>query len=231
MADPLSIAASIITVVQVTDQVLTCCYAYVGRVKTAATDIDRAVQETSLLKGLLLNLHSQVQDEPNNERFKSLVAPTGALSTCAEALKEMEMILQPTRTKKLTTKEKLLWPFESKKLDEILLRIEKQKPAILLTLATDNLATTRKIQTGIEDIQNSIEFAQLNDKREKILDWLRPNDPKERHTICRQQHEEGTNQWILDNPDFREWTNEPRRNIWVSLAQESQFYHVHINSQ
>ena len=114
MADPLSIAASIIAVVQVTDKVLTCCYAYVGKVKTAATDIDRAVQETSLLKGLLLNLHGQVQDEPNNERFKSLVAPAGALSICAEALKEMETRLQPTRTKKLTTKEKLLWPFESK---------------------------------------------------------------------------------------------------------------------
>jgi hypothetical protein len=66
MADPLSIAASIITVIQVTDQVLTCCYTYVGRVKSATADIDRAVQETSLLKGLLLNLYELAQDEPNN---------------------------------------------------------------------------------------------------------------------------------------------------------------------
>lgn len=216
MADPLSIAASIITVVQVTDQVLTSCYAYVGRVKAAAADIDRAVQETSLLKGLLLNLYGLVQDEPNNERFQSLVAPAGALSICTEALKEMEIKLRPTKPTKLTTKEKLLWPFESKRLEEILVRIEKQKPAILLALATDNLDTTRKIQTGIEDIQNSIESTQLHDKREKILNWLRPNDPKDKHTVCRQQHEDGTNQWILDNPAFREWTQKSRRNIWVS---------------
>jgi predicted transglutaminase-like cysteine proteinase len=217
MADPLSIAASIITVVQVTDQVLTCCYAYVGRVKTAAADIDRAVQETSLLKGLLLNLLGLVQDEPDNERFNSLVAPAGALSICTEALKEMEMKLRPTKQTRLTAKERLLWPFESKKLEEILVRIDRQKPAILLALATDNLDTTRKIQTGVEDIQSSIESAHLHDKREKILNWLRPNDPKDRHTICRQQHEDGTNQWVLDNPDFREWTHKPRRNIWVSL--------------
>jgi hypothetical protein len=215
MADPLSIAASIITVIQVTDQVLTCCYTYVGRVKSATADIDRAVQETSLLKGLLLNLYELAQDEPNNERLKSLVAPAGELSLCTEALKEIETKLQPGSTK-LTTKQRLLWPFESKKLEEILERIRKQKPGLLLVLATDNLDVTRKIQNGVKDIQNSFESAQLHDKREKFLNWLRPNDPKDKHMVSRQEHEEGTNQWVLDDLKFGKWMQEPRQNIWVS---------------
>jgi hypothetical protein len=217
MADPLSIAASIITVIQATDQVLTCCYAYVGRVKSAAADIDRAVQETSLLKGLLLNLHELAQDEPNNERLKSLVAPAGALSICTEALEEIETKLQPGSTK-LTAKRRFLWPFESKKLEEILECIRKQKPALLLALATDNMDVTRKIQNDIKDIQNCIESAQLHEKRERILNWLRPNDSKDKHMTSRQEHEEGTNQWVLDNPKFRKWTQEPRQNIWVSIG-------------
>ena len=114
MTDPLSVAVSIITIIQATDHVLTCCYTYVGRVKSAAADIDRAVQETSLLKGLLLNLYELAQDEPNNEKLKSLVAPAGPLSICTKALKEIEAKLQPGLTK-LTAKQRLLWPFESKK--------------------------------------------------------------------------------------------------------------------
>jgi hypothetical protein len=144
-----------------------------------------------------------------------LVAPAGELSLCTEALKEIETKLQPGSTK-LTTKQRLLWPFESKKLEEILERIRKQKPGLLLVLATDNLDVTRKIQNGVKDIQNSFESAQLHDKREKFLNWLRPNDPKDKHMVSRQEHEEGTNQWVLDDLKFGKWMQEPRQNIWVS---------------
>jgi hypothetical protein len=61
-----------------------------GRVKNAAADIGRAVQETSLLKGLLLNLHQLARDEPDNQRLETLNAPAGALSICMEALMEIE---------------------------------------------------------------------------------------------------------------------------------------------
>jgi hypothetical protein len=216
MADPLSFAASILAVIQITDEVLTRCYIYVGRVKSAASEIDRTVQESSLLKGLLLNLHQLALEEPDNPRLETLVAPAGALSICTEELKKIEAKLQPL-SKTLTTKRRLLWPFESKGLEQILERIRLQKPALLLALATDNLDATRKIQDGVKNIQASLDSAQSQDKREKILTWLRPLDPKEKHIISRQEHEEGTNQWILDHPDFRKWLEESKENIWVSL--------------
>jgi hypothetical protein len=94
----------------------------------------------------------------------------------------------------LTVKQRLLWPFESKKLEQILERIRNQKPALLLALATDNMDVTRKIQDDIKDIQDSMESVQMHDKREKILTWLWLNDPKFKHMISREGHEEGTNQ-------------------------------------
>jgi len=214
MSDPLSIAASIIAVIQITDQVLTSCYTYVGRVKTAAADIERAVQETSLLKGLLLNLRQLAEDEPNNPRLGCLIAPSGALSICTDALEEIRAKLEP-RSTALTARQRLLWPFESKRLEQILERIQKQKPTLLLALMTNDVDVTRKIQAGVKDIQSSLESVRLHDKQEKILTWLRPNDPKDKHMISRQEHEEGTNQWVLDHPKFRKWTQGPRQHVWL----------------
>lgn len=220
MAEPLSIAASIITVVQVADQVLTCCYSYVGKVKSAAADIDKAVQETSLLKGLLLNLYELAQDESDNERLKALVAPMGPLSICAEALEEIEAKLRSVSTK-LMIRRRLLWPFESQKLEEILERIRKQKPVLILSMVTDTADISRRIQTGVRDIQNSLESVQSQEKREKILNWLRPNDPKDKHLTSRRKHEQGTNQWILNHPMFLKWTQEAKQHIWVSTIDET----------
>jgi hypothetical protein len=217
MADPLSVAASIITLIQATDYVLTCCYTYVGRVKNAEVDIDKVVQETSLLKGLFLNLHDLAQDEPENERLKDLISQGGPLSICKEALGEIERKLK-SPSSKLTTSRRLLWPFDSKKLDEILERIRKQKPTLLLSLSIDNADISREIKSGVKDIQIALESAQFQEKREKILDWLRPNDPKEKHLNSRRVHEHGSNQWVLDHPDFLKWRTDPRQNIWVRIV-------------
>jgi len=167
MADPLSVAASIIAIVQAADQVLTRCYGYLGRVRSAAVDIDKAVQEISVLKGLLLNLHDLAQGEPNNERLKLLVAPTGPLSIRAEVLQEIEAKLEPASTK-LTPRRKCLWPFESRKLEEILERIRKQTPVLILAMVTDVAEIPRKLQTDVQAIQNSLKSAQSQGRYEKF---------------------------------------------------------------
>lgn len=218
MADPLSITASIIAVIQATDYVLTSCQSYIGRVKNAAADVDKVFQETSLLKGIFLNLQELAQDEPDNERLKDLVCPGGPVTICKEALGDIHAKLQKHVSQSgLTTTRKLLWPFESKKLDEILERIRMQKPNLLLSLEADSANISREIRSGVKDIQISLESTHMKEKKEKILDWLQPHDPREKHSNSRRVHEEGSNQWVLNHPEFKSWTEEPREHIWVSM--------------
>jgi hypothetical protein len=218
MADPLSITASIIAVVQATDYVITSCQTYVGRVKNAAADIDKVFKEASLLKGIFLNLQELAQEDPDNERLKDLIGPGGPVAICNEALSAIHAKLQAQASQaRLTTTRRLLWPFESKKLDEILERIREQKPNLVLSLETDSANISRDIRNGVRDVQSTLESTHMKEKREKILDWLQPNDPKEKHSTSRRAHEEGSNQWVLEHPEFLTWTKKPRQNIWVSV--------------
>jgi hypothetical protein len=211
MADPISLAASIITLVHVTDSVLTSCYTYIGRVKAAAAEIEKAVLETSTLKGILLNLHELSLNEPDNASLQVL---SGPLAACLATLKDMETRLRPL-SEKLTTKRKLIWPFEARKLDELLGRIREQKPQLMLTLAVDAADLSRQIRTGVEDIKLSLEYTQLREDRENILRWLHPNDPKAKHMKCREDHRAGTNKWVLDHHLFNKWFTQPQGLLWA----------------
>jgi hypothetical protein len=218
MADPLSTAASILTVIQLTDQVLTHCYAYIGMVKNAAAEIDNVIHVIGLLKGIFFNLHQLAIANPSSARLNDLIAAGGPLSVCSGVLKQLEAKLN-TPSAKLTATRKLLWPFESKKLEGLLEKIRQQKPALLLSLATDNANFSYKIRDDVRQIQAGLDSARLEDKRERVLGWLRPSDSKEKHLTSRRLQEHGTNQWVLDNVKFQRWTQEPRQNIWVILRQ------------
>src|SRR4051794_9462823 len=108
MGDPLSVAVSLIAVIQTTDYVLTSCYTYIGRVQAAAAEIDNVVLETSTLKGILSNLHELALAEPDNDSLKVL---SGPLSECSSALQELESRLRPM-SETLTARRRLTWPFE-----------------------------------------------------------------------------------------------------------------------
>jgi hypothetical protein len=193
--------------------VLTSCYKYIGQVQSAAAEIEKAVLETSTLKGILLNLRDLAEDEPDNPSLKALSSP---LSECKLALEEMATKLRPM-SEKLTRRRRLLWPFESKRLDEILDRIRKQKVTMLLALASDAADISRDIRTRVEDIKLSLESAEIRDKREKILTWLQPNDTKAKHRKCRDEHRLGTNMWVLDHPLFKHWISKEQSLLWVRL--------------
>ena len=217
MGDPLSLAASIIAVLHLTDQVLTSCYTFVGKVKSAAADVNKIVHEISLLKGIFLNLHQLGDEDRGGDALKALIGPNGPVSICLDALREIEAKLQPASTI-LTTKRKILWPFESKKLNEILERVRNQNPALLLALSADNATLTRDIQDDVRTIQSSLESMQVQERREKIISWLHMNDLKNKHRDSRRVHEEGSNQWILELKEFCQWRDAPGENIWVSKA-------------
>jgi hypothetical protein len=214
MSDPLSVVANIIAVIEATDFVLTRCYTYIGRVKNATAEIDRLVLKISLLKGIFSNLHELANGDPYSKTLQDLIRPGGPMAVCTQSLAEIQQRLEASSTKPIAQR-KLLWPFEAKKLDEILGRIRQQKPTLLLCLATDNANISRDIRSGVDDIQDILEFTQRNEKLDKILDWLQPFDPSQKHSDARKAHEYGSNQWVLEHPEFLPWTRDAGRNLWV----------------
>jgi len=54
--DPVSSVASIIAVLQLSEAVLSSCYRFVGKVKDAASDIDRVIHQIGYLTTILQHL-------------------------------------------------------------------------------------------------------------------------------------------------------------------------------
>jgi ankyrin repeat domain-containing protein 50 len=209
--DPLSLAASVAGLLALTEAVLTSCYGFVGKVNSAAADVDRIIREAGSLKVILLDLKSLV-DEGGGSKLpsvNSLFGEDGALTACFKSLEELKSkLMPPGASGPMSLRRRLMWPFESKKVDEILDNIQKQKPTLLLALMSENLDATRTIQ-------DSLEQTQLREEREKILNWLCRFDPTVRHLASRQLHQAGSNHWILELGAFEEWKRTPGRTFWL----------------
>ncbi|KAI9783658.1 MAG: hypothetical protein M1839_003506 [Geoglossum umbratile] len=206
MADPLSVAASIVALLTLTETVLTSCYRYVGQVNNAAADVDRVIRETGGLKVILLDLKGLV-DEDGASRLSSLCGENGALTSCIQSLQELESRLLPA-ARPMSLRRRLLWPFESKKVDEILSNIQKQKPTLSLALIGQNLRATHAVQ-------DSFEQSHVREEREKVLNWLWCTDPTVKHLASRRLHQPGSNHWVLESNAFKGWKQNRGHTLWL----------------
>ena len=146
MGDPLSAAASVIALLQLTETVLTACYRFVVQVSNASAEVDRTTREAGSLKVILLDLKSSVDGDGGSHLagMSSLCGENGTLTVCIKSLQELESKLSRAAAP-MSLRRRLLWPFESRKVDEILDNIQKQKPSLLLALVCDNARVTLAI--------------------------------------------------------------------------------------
>ena len=64
--DPLSVAASVIAVLQLSESVLSSCYRFVGKVNDATSDVDRILREVGYLTAIFNDLNSLVMEESSS---------------------------------------------------------------------------------------------------------------------------------------------------------------------
>lgn len=92
----LAAAATIIQLVQFSGVVLTSCYDYISKAKSASGDIEKVINDVSGFEGILKRLHSLISDgEDERHAFlKSLETPNGPFQDCFQALKELQKRLK-----------------------------------------------------------------------------------------------------------------------------------------
>lgn len=199
--------ASIIAVLQLSEAVLKGCYRYSGKVKDAAADIDRVVHQIGPLSVLLRDLESLSKScgTAAANSVKNLSGDGGPLSVCKQCLEELNAKLP---SGPVTFRQKLQWPFESKKITEITDRIAAQIPLLDVAISADTFREAEKAHDLLEE-------AKKRDQRDKVLSWLRCADPTVKHLASRKLHQPGSNQWVLGDTDFVEWKEKPGHTLWL----------------
>jgi hypothetical protein len=138
MADPVSISASIITILELSKRVLN----YLNGVKGASDDRRRLLSEVASISGLLYHLKDRAEQTQRSysllKTLQSLEGPKGPLESLDLTLKTLESKLTPAEGWK-TVKRAIDWPFQKEEIKEILQRIERYKSLFSLALQNDHL--------------------------------------------------------------------------------------------
>jgi hypothetical protein len=138
MADPLSISASIIAVLQLSGTVI----GYLNDVKGASEDRHRLLNEVTSISGLLYFLKDRAAQSQYGDSWSmtlaSLNTPKGPLEQFKSALERLTLKLAPVEGWRKAGKA-LAWPFQKEEIKEILGAIERHKSLFNLALQNDHM--------------------------------------------------------------------------------------------
>jgi len=219
--DPLSLTASLIAVIQVSQSVLLACYRIRAFIKDADDDIARIITDVESLEATLEELRAilppsdgetsifsslSLNDVAGGRRRPASAACQTALKACESTLKDLSERLQPLA--KPSIKSKLKFSLESSTIQRKLDEIGKLKATLQLALST--------YQARILGEQSQ-KLDQLGDdsKRAAILAWYKTSDPEQNHKLSRRRHEPNTSTWVFDHKSFVSWTETPGQCLWL----------------
>lgn len=225
--DPLSIAASTIAVIQISNTVLLCCYRLRSQIKDADGEISQIITEVEDLSATLNELEELLQSADGGSVLEDLsvddydgklgtISCQSALTSCEAALKEISKKLAPLSKPGL--KSKLRWPFESSSIQRKLDIVQKQKATLQLALSvhqTRVLAQQSRQLTQSHDAVVNLQDHANQTKRASILHWYKSSDPEQNHKVSRDRHEPNTANWIFDIKEFQSWASNSGESLWL----------------
>jgi hypothetical protein len=155
--DPLSIAASLIAVLQVTSAVISICYDYRQGQKHASREVIQLSDELSSLKDILDALLRLVEKSSNNldeaklATFELLAKPDGPLLTCQSELERLRKKLEPESGWR-AVKRSLVWPLQEGEMKKALGGLERLKSTMQLALSADQATLSWAIREDVGDL-------------------------------------------------------------------------------
>jgi hypothetical protein len=140
--DGISAAASIIAVIQISEQIISLCRTYYSEVRDAKKNIQRLREEMTSLQTVLTKV-ADLANAPNSAKLSTLSLlnqPDGPVRQCMMELITIAAKLNPGQgkdTMKQFGLRALKWPFSSKDVDKAITTIERHKATFNLALAAD----------------------------------------------------------------------------------------------
>ena len=143
MAEPLSLVASLIAVVQISGSVISCCYEYRKGVKDAPKDLLRVINEVAGLRNVVESLVRLIDDEKvASHKYLSTLADiasaNNALGLCHHDLESLRVKLEPPANEWKALGKRLTWPLQEKEATKILASVDRAKSLLETALMIDN---------------------------------------------------------------------------------------------
>ena len=139
--DGLSAAASVITVVQLSTQLLSLCEEYIKGVKNAKPDIERLIREISSFQHVLKSLRTIVEDPRASKLFAARTV-LDEVGQCESELQKLKNKLEYDKSQRGIRRfgvQALKWPFQSKDVERIVKTLERHKATFTKAVSVDQM--------------------------------------------------------------------------------------------
>ncbi|KAH8728164.1 ankyrin repeat domain-containing protein [Phaeosphaeriaceae sp. PMI808] len=221
--DPLSVAASIIAILQLSAKVL----AYLNDVKDASKGHAQCAIEASNLHNLLTNLRFRLEEghthQPWFDAVRALAVENGPLDQFKQALETLQTkITDGGRLKKIGGA--LIWKFKKEEVDDILARMERLKTLIEIALRMDHFKLSQVIKddtdlirthaSAIKSAVDKVQHGQATASQRMLLEWISSSDYPAQQSDMIKRRQEKTCQWFLDAPEVARWLNEVKTTLF-----------------
>ncbi|KAK8077233.1 hypothetical protein PG996_003403 [Apiospora saccharicola] len=211
MADPLSMGASIIAFIEITNRIVSTCKYCIETVKDAPRDFQMILGETTSLEAIIETLKA------------SGAEPLGlavTLEACHRCLSALEGLLpKPQRNDTSGSKRRnitfaeLAWPLKESKARKLLAEVSQHKATLLLAISGDMAHDIKAIRASINNVEESL----TDSERLQTLRWLERVNPSTLHNQAWQKHHAETTSWLLQCTEWNDWLslrNSHERFLW-----------------
>lgn len=212
--DPLSVSASIVALLQLTNTVIS----YLIDVRSGPNELRRVRSEVSSLPSILFVLQEQAEQAKHDDQFpstlNSLNVRNGPFEQFRAALERLASKLAPVKGWRqigMTFK----WPFEKEEIREILNTIERQKGLFSLALQNDHIALSKAINKEVKEITVGITNIQRTEKHKRICQWLTAPDPSFNYNRALKYRHVNTGGWFLETNIYLKWSSESGSLLWL----------------
>ncbi|CAI7644813.1 unnamed protein product [Penicillium crustosum] len=150
--DPLSGAASVIAVIQLTGAILQICGRYLNNVKSARQDIQRFQEKVAALSQVLHSLDELILGSDGN-KLTATQDLVDNIAKCSSALTNLKERINPETTQKQMRKwglRALKWPLARSEVDFAIMELESYKTTFALSLQVDQTRSTNLIHKKID---------------------------------------------------------------------------------
>ncbi len=224
MADPLSLTASVISLVSFALKTTE----YLVKYYTAQRNRDRELERTLDRLSALLELLQTTDDilrtrkwQPNEAKILKRIEER--VFGCEDAIQELQNEAQkfqkePTDPLAKTIKaagRRVAYPFRQSTLTKLEEEIGECRDNLSMALQGLQLKGQQNTQGDIEEMKNIMKAMQAHNLTSKVREWLKaPEATIDFNAACSKRHV-GTGNWFVQSQAFRDWGRQNNSFLWL----------------
>jgi len=225
MADPLSVAGSVVGIVSLGIGITKSLVDFYTIARDQKSNTASTAEKLNRLLDLLEILHRRLIDRTFRPDERDLLDNIErSIRACDELIRELE-----TENKKfkdrpnhnipaaaLTATRRLAYPFRQSTLQKLDGDIDETFSHLSLALQVLQKKNIANVQDDIEDAKSLLELVRADQISSRIRDWLKaPDASVEYNRACKKRHP-GTGLWLVEGSSFSSWLENLNSFLWLN---------------